>query len=599
MAFQALEDEVALAREAGERSEMLVYYSGHSTEHGLVPGGDIFPYRSLRDRLEDIEAEVRVTILDSCASGALLRAKGGMLQPALRLDLANDITGEAFLTSSSADEASQESDRLGGSFFTPHLVTGLRGAADADGDRRVTLQEAYAFAFDATLARTEQTRLGPQHPSYEIDLTGHGALVLTDLTGTDARLSLDSALDGWLSIRDDDGHLVLEADKRAGTPLELALERAPYTLQLRAGPEATWTARVSLADGPVHVDHDSLQAVEVMALHTARGDLPEDPARTVTVPAHLTVLHRLSTTGTTPAAVRGFSLNLLQGTHASVSGVELGWVNVISGAQNGLEFGAVNVIGGPARGLQAAAVNIVTGPHAGAQAGLINVAAGGSTGGQIGIVNVLGGHQRGFQLGAVTNYSDDLRGAQVSLVNVARRVRGFQLGLVNIAAQLDGEALGLVNFVGNGYHAFEAWSSDMAPLHLGLKSGSKHIYSLFTVGIDPFVEQQAVQAGFGLGVHVPGRRVSVDVDLLTSSYEAPLTDLWRSGPPGIVGSLRIGLNLEFTDHFGLMLGSGVHTAYLWRAAPDPTVMPVARLAGDGESEVLLWPGLAGGVRVRF
>ena len=38
----------------------------------------------------------------------------------------------------------------------------------------------YRYAFDETLARTENTQAGPQHPSYDIQLTGAGDLVLTD-----------------------------------------------------------------------------------------------------------------------------------------------------------------------------------------------------------------------------------------------------------------------------------------------------------------------------------------------------------------------------------------------------------------------------------
>lgn len=69
---------------------------------------------------------------------------------------------------SSADEAAQESDRIGGSFFTHALVSGMRGAADASGDGKITLTEAYRFAFEETLQRTAQTQFGSQHPAYEI-----------------------------------------------------------------------------------------------------------------------------------------------------------------------------------------------------------------------------------------------------------------------------------------------------------------------------------------------------------------------------------------------------------------------------------------------
>jgi hypothetical protein len=38
----------------------------------------------------------------------------------------------------------------------------------------VTLNEAYRFAFDETLARTETTSGGPQHAAYDISLAGTG-----------------------------------------------------------------------------------------------------------------------------------------------------------------------------------------------------------------------------------------------------------------------------------------------------------------------------------------------------------------------------------------------------------------------------------------
>ena len=46
------------------------------------------------------------------------------------------------LSSSGADELSQESRALAGSVFTHHLVSGLRGAADENGDERIAQGEA-------------------------------------------------------------------------------------------------------------------------------------------------------------------------------------------------------------------------------------------------------------------------------------------------------------------------------------------------------------------------------------------------------------------------------------------------------------------------
>ena len=70
----------------------------------------------------------------------LTQAKGARAEA--RVDFAlpvDDVRGTAFIASTAVGEAAQESQALGGSFFTHHLETGLRGAADADGDGLVTL----------------------------------------------------------------------------------------------------------------------------------------------------------------------------------------------------------------------------------------------------------------------------------------------------------------------------------------------------------------------------------------------------------------------------------------------------------------------------
>ena len=92
--------------------------------------------------------------------------------------------GHAFLTSSAETEAAQESDRIRASYFTHYLISGFRGAADLSGDGKVTLNEAYQFAFNETLGRTVDTKGGAQHPSYDINMSGTGDVVMTDVRQT-------------------------------------------------------------------------------------------------------------------------------------------------------------------------------------------------------------------------------------------------------------------------------------------------------------------------------------------------------------------------------------------------------------------------------
>ncbi len=249
-ALERVQDLISAPHAAEERRELLIYYSGHSDDEGLILGAEKFSWEDLRGRITDIPADVKVAILDSCSSGSLTRAKGGVARPAFLFDASADMKGHAYLTSSSAEEAAQESDRIGASFFTHFLISGLRGAADKVGDGVVTLNEAYAFAFQETLASTEKTQYGPQHPAYDINLTGSGDLVLTDLRAASAKLRIADDIGGRMYFRDSRGVLAVELDKQAGQSIELGLTPGTYSVVLdgktgRLGTELRISARQS------------------------------------------------------------------------------------------------------------------------------------------------------------------------------------------------------------------------------------------------------------------------------------------------------------------------------------------------------------------
>jgi peptide/nickel transport system substrate-binding protein len=130
----------------------------------------------LLDQLDECRARRQILILDCCFSGAF--ARGGKGDMDLQQRLSGQGRGRAVLTASRAGEYSFEGRPLpgqavAGSVFTAALIEGMRtGAADADGDGYITLDEAYSFAYDRVQSRgSEQT---PQRWLYAAE----GALVL-------------------------------------------------------------------------------------------------------------------------------------------------------------------------------------------------------------------------------------------------------------------------------------------------------------------------------------------------------------------------------------------------------------------------------------
>jgi hypothetical protein len=251
-ALDLLQSRVAEARRlngtAGGRTEVLFYYSGHADEQGLLLGDDRYSYRSLRDRLDQIPSDVRIAVLDACASGAFTRPKGGRARPAFLVDESANMRGHAFLTSSAATEAAQESDRIRASYFTHYLVSGFHGAADLSGDGKVTLGEAYQFAFNETLGRTVDSKGGPQHPSYEINLSGTGDVVMTDVRQMSGTLVIGEELDGRFFVRNAAQELIVEMYKPRGRRVELGVEPGTYDVRLDVQ-KSSLVAKVQVADG--------------------------------------------------------------------------------------------------------------------------------------------------------------------------------------------------------------------------------------------------------------------------------------------------------------------------------------------------------------
>jgi hypothetical protein len=269
--FGRLRERIWRLREEHSRLEAFIYYSGHSDEDNIMLGREKISYRELRDQLQGLAADVRITILDSCASGAFIRAKGGQKRPPFIFDAAYDMRGFAVMTSSSADEASQESERIKGSFFTHYLITGLRGAADTSGDGRVTLSEAYQYAFSETLRHTEKTSRGPQHPSYNIQMSGTGDVVLTDIRRSASVLRLSRGVAGRIFIHGQDSVLVMEFLKAAEAELALCLDRGRYRL-IAVTESDIREAEVELADGEIRVLADEQFSRAEIIDAIARGD---------------------------------------------------------------------------------------------------------------------------------------------------------------------------------------------------------------------------------------------------------------------------------------------------------------------------------------
>ncbi len=619
-AFDALSARVqSLPHGPGARTEVLFYYSGHSDETGLLLKGEKISYAALRARLDALRAEVRIAVLDSCASGALSRSKGGVARPSFLVDASSSLSGHAFLTSASEDESAQESEQLKASIFTHFLVSGLRGAADSSRDGRVTLSEAYQYAFAETLARTTSTRTGPQRPGYDIALVGTGDLVLTDVRASSARLVLDASVGGRVYVLNGNGGLVVEVAKSKGKPTELGLEPGPYRVVIDGGDRAVGEARVVLAKGESRSVGANGLATTTLETTVLRGGAPK-----AHLPLDLAFVYPLSLVGVmdppprvnvaigvitsrvgaidgalvssvgawvdeavTGAAVSGVFLKTGGLRGVAVSGVAL----LNTGDSTGVQASLVNLSKGKLVGLQAALLNLSVGETHGLQLGLVEVSTGPLWGAQLGLVN-FAPQAHAAQVGLI-NIGGELDGAQVGLINIASRVSATQVGLINVA-RTSNAPIGLINILSEGTYKLAVWSNETSVANLAVKAGGEHVYSALTAGLNPRADGGRPAFSYGLGV---GVRASFGRGYgeLEASVESVTFSSRGYAPLALSTGLRLNVGYQLFERMAVFAGPQVHT--LVSFSPENELGQLSPWGFNLGPTVRLVPGVVAGVQL--
>lgn len=126
---------------AGKGDKIIFYFSGHGFPGGFCPHEmegikDGLSYAEVVEVMKDSRATSKFIFADACNSGAIRQKKSA----------AKPQPGDILLfLSSRGNEYSIESPWLANGFFTKYLLRGLGGAADADGNRRITASELFAF----------------------------------------------------------------------------------------------------------------------------------------------------------------------------------------------------------------------------------------------------------------------------------------------------------------------------------------------------------------------------------------------------------------------------------------------------------------------
>lgn len=360
------------------------------------------------------------------------------------------------------------------------------------------------------------------------------------------------------------------------------------------------------------------------------------------------------------------SLNIIAGYHTKLDGIELGGILNIKGIEaRGLQLaGLGNIVGRDVDGFQISGGLNATGRNVrGFQsAGGGNFAGGNLQGLQISSgLNLVGRNvlSQGLQIAAGVNIAGNLEGTQISaatnialgwgqeadtrgtgtqisvvniahgdidtqigLLNIAGHVRTAQVGLLNVSGRMSGIPIGLISFVKNNPLHLQLWGSDTEVANLGIRIGSRHVYSLLMVGSYPHGDLGRWSSGFGIGGHIPlSKRFFLNVDFITrgvtytdesGEVDAPMSrgsdwlrvtytddsgeDTWGYDENTVLNKLRLGVGWERHKWFSVFGGLSLNFLVSDKRDTSDFGYGFERVYQSGDTTVRVWPGFFAGVQ---
>lgn len=141
---------------------VLFYFSGHGLNGSFLPiDFDGFNNKITHDEIavmfNKCKAKYKLCIADACHSGSIFAMRSGETEPVLNQyyqTLSKAVSGTALIMSSKADETSLESSGLRQGVFSHFLIRGLKGEADKNKDKIVSVQEIYEYIYENVRAYT-------------------------------------------------------------------------------------------------------------------------------------------------------------------------------------------------------------------------------------------------------------------------------------------------------------------------------------------------------------------------------------------------------------------------------------------------------------
>lgn len=165
----------AICNRAQKDDRIIFFYSGHGMRGGMYVYDDVIYYDELIELLAQSAAKEKICFIDACHAGSLGNGVFAQKGDELWIKSVTNKKGTAFFVACRGDEYSVESFKLGAGYFTQALIKGMRGKADDNQDREITIMELFKYIYKDVTTRTKKK----QHPQLIAPRAMYGNVVMT------------------------------------------------------------------------------------------------------------------------------------------------------------------------------------------------------------------------------------------------------------------------------------------------------------------------------------------------------------------------------------------------------------------------------------
>lgn len=153
-----LEKMRAIGNRAQKGDKIILFFSGHGYPGGIVAHDKYITYQEINNILSKSSASAKICFVDACHAGSVDEVRDNS-----RSYKAPSSGNIIYMMSSRANESSIEHPWVGHGFFTQALLKGLRGKADANKDKKITVRELFNYVYNDVQHSTASMEES-QHP---------------------------------------------------------------------------------------------------------------------------------------------------------------------------------------------------------------------------------------------------------------------------------------------------------------------------------------------------------------------------------------------------------------------------------------------------